>query len=99
MNHVRALSRKDVMSCEARTSGSVIFFAVHTASQRNQNCSGSSDPVPLKMGSLMSSARWAMVVLGGLGGGQDVDGGDLQGQVDLWPEYLDLVACHTATEL
>ena len=40
-----------------------------------------------------------MVVLGGLGGGQDVDGGGFTRQIDLWPEYLDLVACHTATEL
>ena len=75
MNQVKAWSWKEVMSCAVLTSRSVIFFAFHTASHKNQNCSGSSDPVPLKMGSLMSSTRWAMGVLGGLGGGQDVDGG------------------------
>ena len=80
MNQVKALSRKEVMSCEALTSGSVIFFAFHTASHKNQNCSGSSDPVPLKMGSLMSSTRWAMAVLGG---GQDVDGEGFTGTD--WP--------------
>ena len=79
MNHVRARSQKEVMSCAARTSRSVIFFTFQTASHKNQNCVGYSDPVPLKMGSLMSSSRWAMVVLGGLGGGQDVDGGGFTG--------------------
>ena len=80
MNQVKALSRKEVMSCAALTSGSTIFFAFHTASHKNQNCSGSSDPVPLKMGSLMSSTRWAMAVLGG---GQDVDGEGVTGTD--WP--------------
>ena len=75
MNHVKAWSRKEVMSCVVHTSWSVIFFAFHTASHKNQNCSGSSEPVPLKRGNLISSARWAMAVLGGLGGGQDVEGG------------------------
>ena len=75
MNQVKAQSQKEVMSYTVRTSRSVIFFAFHTASHKNQNCSGSSDPVPLKMGNLISSARWAMAVLGGLGGGQDVEGG------------------------
>ena len=69
MNLVKARSRKEVMSYAVLTSRSIIFFVFHTASHKNQNCSGSSDPVPLKMGSLISSARWAMVVLGGLGGG------------------------------
>ena len=69
MNQFKSRSRKEVMSCAVLTSRSVMFFAFHTASHKNQNCSGSSDPVPLKMGSLISSARWAMVVLGGLGGG------------------------------
>ena len=62
-----------------RTSRSVIFFVFHTASHKNQNCSGSSNHVPLKMGSLMSSTRWAMAVLGG---GQDVDGEGFTG-IDL----------------
>ena len=75
MNQVKARSRKEVISYAVHTSRLVILFAFQTASHKNQNCSGSSDPVPLKMGSLMSSARWAMVVLGGLGGGQAVDGG------------------------
>ena len=83
MNHVRARSQKEVMSCAARTSGSVIFFTFHTASHRNQNCSGSYDPVPLKIGSLMSSTRWAMGFLGGLGEGQDVNGGGCTGAD--WP--------------
>ena len=74
MNQVKSRSRKEVMSCAVLTSRSVIFFAFHTASHKNQNCSGSSDPMPLKMDSLISSARWAMVVRGGLGGGQNVDG-------------------------
>ena len=69
MNQVKAWSRKEVMNCVVHTSRSVIFFAFHTTSHKNQNCSGSSDPVPLKMGSLISSARWAMEVLGVLGGG------------------------------
>ena len=99
MNQVKARSRKEVMSCAVLTSRSIILFAFQTASHKNQNCSGSSDPVPLKMGSLMSSSRWAMVVRVGLGGGQDVDGGGLRGQIDLWPEYSDSVACHTAAEL
>ena len=77
MNQVKARSWKEVMSCMVLTSRSVMFFAFHTTSHKNQNCSRSSDPVPLKMGSLISSARWAMAVLGGLGGGQDVDGGGL----------------------
>ena len=68
------------MSCAVLTSRSVIFFAFHTASHKNQNYLGSFDPVPLKMGSLMSSTRWAMVVLGG---GQDVDGEGVTG-ID-WP--------------
>ena len=55
INQVRAQSMKEVISYARRTSMSVMFFAVHTASHRNQNCSGSSDPVPLKTGSLMSS--------------------------------------------
>ena len=75
MNQVKARSRKEVMSCAVLTSRSVIFFAFHTASHKNQNCLGSSDLMPLKMGNLISSARWAMAVLGGLGGGQDVEGG------------------------
>ena len=75
MNQVKARSRKEVMSCAALTSGSVIFFAFHIASHKNQNYYGSSNPMPLNMGSLMSSTRWAMGVLGGLGGGQDVDRG------------------------
>ena len=79
MNQVKARSRKEVMSCAVLMSRSVIFFAFQTASHKNQNYSGSSNPVPLKMGSLISSARWDMVVLGGLGGGQDVDGGGFTG--------------------
>ena len=98
MNQFKVRSLKEVMSCVVLTSGSVIFFAFHTASHKNQNYSGSSDPMPLKMGSFISSTRWAMVVLGGLAGGQDVDGGDLRGKIDLWPEYSDLVDCQTATE-
>ena len=79
MNQVKARSQKEVMSYAVLTSRSVILFMFQTASHKNQNCSGSSDPVLLKMGSLISSARWAMVVLGGLGGGQDVDGGGFTG--------------------
>ena len=52
-------------------------LAVHTASHKNQNYSGSSDPVPLKAGSLMSSCMWAIVDLGGVGGGLEVGGGEL----------------------
>ena len=83
MNQVKARSQKEVMSCTVLTSRSVIFFAFHTTSHKNYNCSGSSDPVPLKIGSLISSARWAMAVLGGLGGGQDVDGEGVTGTA--WP--------------
>ena len=59
-----------------------MFLAVHTASHKNQNCSGSSDPVPLKTGSLMSSFIWTITDLGGEGGGLVVGGGELTG-VDL----------------
>ena len=80
MNQVKARSRKEVMSYAALTSGSVIFFAFHTASHKSQNYSGSSDPVPLNMGSLMSSTRWAIAFLGG---GPDVDGEGVTGTD--WP--------------
>ena len=56
-----------------------MFLAVQTASHKNQNCSGSSDPVPLKTGSLMSSFIWAILDLGGEGGGLVVGGGELTG--------------------
>ena len=42
-----------------------MFLAVQTASHKNQNFSVSSDPVPLKTGSLMSSFTWAIVDQGG----------------------------------
>ena len=77
MNQVKARSLKEVTSYALLSAGSVMFLAFHTASHKNKNCSGSSDPDPLKTGSLISSAKWAMVDLGGLGGGQDVDGGGL----------------------
>ena len=83
MNQVKARSLKEVMSCAVLTTGSVMFLAIHTASHKNQNCSGSSDPVPLKTGSLISSVMWAIVDLGGVGGGREVSGGKLTG-VD-WP--------------
>ena len=54
-----------------------MVLAVHTASHKNQNYSGSLDPVPLKTGSLMSSCMWAIVDLGGVGGGLEVGGGEL----------------------
>ena len=53
-----------------------MFLAVHTASHKNQNCYGSSDPVPLKTGRLISSVMWAIV---DLGGGWEVGGGELTG--------------------
>ena len=83
MNQVKARSLKEVMSCALLTAGSVIFLAFHTTSHKNKNCSGSSDLVPLKIGSLISSARWAMVDLLGLGWGQEVDGEGFTGVY--WP--------------
>ena len=83
MNQVKARSLKEVTRCVLLSAGSVIFLAVHTASHKNKNCSGSSDPDPLKIGSLISSARWAMVDLLGLGWGKEVDGEGFTG-VD-WP--------------
>ena len=80
MNQVKARSLKELMSCAVLTAESITFLAFHTASHKNQNCYGSSDPVPLKMGSLMSSTKWAMAVLGG---GQDVDGEGFTGTD--WP--------------
>ena len=77
INQFRARSLKEVISYARRTSMSIMFFTVHTASHRNQNCSGSFDPVPLKTGSLMSSCMWAIVDLGGVGGGLGVGGGEL----------------------
>ena len=74
MNQVKAQSLKEVTSCALLLAGSIMFLAIHTASHKNKNCSGSSDPDPLKTGSLISSARWAMVDLLGLGWGQEVDG-------------------------
>ena len=56
-----------------------MFLAVHTASHKNQNYSRSSDPVPLKIGRLMSSFIWAITGLGGEGGGLVVGGGELTG--------------------
>ena len=56
-----------------------MVLAVHTASHKNQNYSGSSDPVPLKIGSLISSFMWAIADLGGVGGGLGVGGGELTG--------------------
>ena len=56
-----------------------MVLAVHTASHKNQNCSGSSDPVPLKKGSLISSCMWAIGDLGGVGGGMEVGEGELTG--------------------
>ena len=56
-----------------------MFSAVHIASHKNQNYSGSSDPVPLKRGSLMSSVMWAIADLGGIGGGPEVGGEELTG--------------------
>ena len=79
MNQVRDQSLKEVMSCALLSARSVMFLAFHIASHKNQNCSGFSDLDPLKTGSLISSSRWAMVDLGGLRRGQDIDGGDLLG--------------------
>ena len=56
-----------------------MFLVVHTASHKNQNCSGSSDPVPLKIGSLILSCMWAILDLGGGGGGLEVGVGELTG--------------------
>ena len=56
-----------------------MFLSVHMASHKNQNYSGSSDPVPLKIGNLISSFMWAIVDLGGFGGGLEVGGGELTG--------------------
>ena len=83
MNQVKARSLKQVTSYALLLVGSVMFLAVHTASHKNKNCYGSSDPDPLKTGSLISSARWAMADLGGLGWGQEVDRGGFT-EVD-WP--------------
>ena len=77
MNQVKAWSLKEVMSYALLTAGYVIFLTFHTALHKNQNCSRSSDPAPLKTGSLISSARWAMVDLGGFGGGLEVGRGEL----------------------
>ena len=49
------------------------------ASHKNQNYSGSSDPVPLNTGILMSSFIWAIADLGGEGGGLVVGRGELTG--------------------
>ena len=54
-------------------------LAVHTASHKNKNCSGSSDPVPLKTGSLISSFMWDIADLGREGGGLVVGRGELIG--------------------
>ena len=52
---------------------------VHTASHKNQNCSGSSDPVPLKRGSLISLVMWAIADRGGIGGELELGGEELTG--------------------
>ena len=67
------------MSYAVLTTGSVMFLVVHTASHKKQNFSGSFDPVPLKTGSLISSFMWAIVDLGGVGGGLVAGGEELTG--------------------
>ena len=71
MNQVKVQSLKEVTSCVLHFAGSVMFLAFHTASHKNQNCSGSSDPVPLKTGNLMSSFTWAILDLGGREGEEE----------------------------
>ena len=67
------------MICVVLTTGSRMFLAVHITSHKNQNCSGSLDPVPLKTGSLISLFMWAIVDLGGVGGGLVAGGEEITG--------------------
>src|SRR5271156_10189 len=52
---VKALSLNVVANWTSLMLSSWICFMVHMASHRNQCCSGSSAPVPLKIGNFMSS--------------------------------------------
>ena len=53
--HVKAWSLSVVTNYTSLILSSYIPLMVHTASHRNQCCSGSSAPVPLKVGNFMSS--------------------------------------------
>lgn len=70
IHHVNALSRNVVTSCALFIVSSLIFFVSHTTSHKNENYSRSSNLVPLKIGSLISST---ILLLGG-GGGCGVGG-------------------------
>ena len=55
INQVRALSLKVVVNCTLLISSFYTCLIFHTASQRKKCCSGSSAPMPRKIGSLISS--------------------------------------------
>ena len=76
--HVKARSLSVVTNYTSLILSSWIALMVHTASHRNQCCSGSSAPVPFNIGSFISSpilflcgGCWFVVLLplGGVGGG------------------------------
>ena len=78
--HVRALSLSVVANCTSLVLLSWICLMVHMASHRNQWCSRSYAPIPLKVGNFMSSpilflrgGCWFVVLLP-LGG---IDAGDV----------------------
>jgi len=54
-----------MMSCDLFIFSFLIYFVVHTASHKNQNCFESSDLVPLKTCNLISSAIF--ILRGGRG--------------------------------
>jgi len=79
MYHVNARSRNVVANCTFFTFLSLSSFSIQIASHGNHNYSTSSDPLPLKIGILISPA---IFLLGGgwggifeRGGGWGVEGG------------------------
>lgn len=80
--HASALSHSVMTRRAFFTSSSVIYLTFYTASATNQNWSGSSDPSPLKIGTLMSLTIFLLKGLGGGGGGGGV--GDLWGGGGGW---------------
>lgn len=71
--HANILSYSVVTTSAFFISSSATYRALHTDSKTNQNCSGSYDPRPLKLGILASLA----MLLGGGGGGGGVGVGNI----------------------
>lgn len=89
--HFSALSLSDMTIYAFFTSSLLIYLVVHTVSAMYQNWLGSSDPSPLKIGSLMSST--ILILLNRLGGGAGGGGGRSVGEV--WGGGWGMRGCYT----